>query len=171
MRYFFCFLFAVSMTSVCTAQDPEFPAKEFIMHLRLHNGMITNFKSSAPDLYAGGMQLIPQFTVVKNKLRLGAVGGVFYASKNIQALIGPTVSLKLKSINAGIFGSGGNIHLSFDHLWGTKKQRLIGGGFNLDIANKIVLNFTIHRDYKLNSWWLGQGVSFRISKVKKVPEI
>ena len=36
--------------------DPEFP-KGFIMHLKLHNGMVTNFTSS-PDLYVGGVQLV-----------------------------------------------------------------------------------------------------------------
>ena len=50
-------------------QDPEFPKNEFIMQLRLHNGMVTDFHS-APDLYVGGLQLVPQWTVVENLLRI-----------------------------------------------------------------------------------------------------
>lgn len=151
------------------SQDPEFPKKEFIMHLRVHSGMVTNFKSSAPDLYIGGVQLVPQFTVVENLLRAGVVAGGFYTSKKIQALVGPTVSIKLKTFSLKNFGSGGNINLSVDHLWGTGKQRLIGGAINADILNLIVIGASLHRDYNLNSWWLQGTVALRISKLKKIP--
>jgi hypothetical protein len=151
------------------AQDAEFPKGEFIMHLRLHNGMITNFKGTAPDVYVGGLQIVPQWTVVQNKLRLGVIAGAFYGNKKINALIGPTIALKVKTLAAGVFGSGGNIHLSVEHLWGTQKQRLIGGGIHLDLANKLVVSFSLHRDYNLNSWWLQNGIAFRISKVKQPP--
>lgn len=64
------------------AQDPEFPKNEFIMHLRMHSGMVTNF-SSSPDLFVGGLQFVPQFTIVENRLRIGAVAGGFYTGKKI----------------------------------------------------------------------------------------
>src|SRR5215831_8067330 len=92
---FFCLLF-YSITA--TAQDPEFPKKEFIMHLPMHNGMVTDFHSS-PDLYVGGLQLVPQWTVVENLLRVGAVAGGFYTNKKLQGLFGPTVSIKLKTLS------------------------------------------------------------------------
>lgn len=152
--------------SIAAAQDPEFPKEEFIMHLRLHNGMVTGFKSS-PDLYVGGLQLIPQWTVVENYLRLGLVAGGFYTDKKLQGAIGPTVSLKLKTIALKNFGSGGNINLSLDHLWGTQRQRLLGGGLNVDMLNFIVAGVSLHRDYHLNNWWLQGTMAFRISKVKK----
>lgn len=169
MRHFLIFFMVFSFCVKSRAQDPEFPKKEFITHFRIHSGMITTFKSTAPDIFAGGIQVIPQYTFVENKIRGGIVAGGFYGSKKIQGLAGPTISFKLKTLNAGFFGSGGNIHLSLDHLWGTKKQRLFGGGFNADIGNKIVLNLTLHRDYNLNNWWIQQGIAFRISKVKQPP--
>lgn len=153
---------------IVQAQDPEFPKKEFIMHLRVHNGMVTSFKSS-PDLYVGGLQLVPQFTVIENRLRTGIIAGGFYTGKKLQALIGPTVSFKLKTLSLKNFGSGGNVNLSIDHLWGTGKQRLIGGGLNIDLLNFIVTGASIHRDYNLNNWWLQGTIGFRISKVKKIP--
>jgi hypothetical protein len=153
--------------NIACAQDPEFPKKEFIMHLRLHNGMVTNFKST-PDLYVGGLQIIPQWTVVENHLRLGIVAGGFYSGKKLQGLIGPTVSLKLKSLSNSL-GSLGNINLSLDHWWGTKKQHLFGGSFNFDLLNKMVAGISLHRDYHLNNWWLQGSVAFRISKVKQPP--
>src|SRR5215208_3831596 len=124
--------------------DTEFP-KGFIMHAKLHNGMITNF-SSFPDLYVGGIQLVPQFTVIEHKLRMGAVAGMFYANKKVQAAFGPIASFKLKTINAGVFGSAANIHLSLEHLWGTDEQKLIGLGLNIDLLNKLIIGFTAHRD-------------------------
>jgi hypothetical protein len=153
---------------IVQAQDPEFPKKEFIMHLRVHNGMVTSFKSS-PDLYAGGVQLIPQFTVAENLMRAGIIAGGFYTGKKLQALIGPTVSFKLKTISLKNFGSGGNINLSIDHLWGTGKQRLFGGALNIDLLNFIVIGAGVQRDYHLNNWWLQGTFAFRISKVKKIP--
>jgi hypothetical protein len=150
------------------AQDPEFPKHEFIMHLRLHSGLITDFTAS-PDLFAGGMQLVSQFTVVENHLRIGLIAGGFYSNKQLQGAIGPTLSLKLKSITIKNMGSGGNINLSMDHLWGTGNQRLVGGGLNVDLLNKIVIGTSLHRDYKNNNWWLQGAIAFRISKVKSIP--
>ena len=150
------------------ASSQEFPKNEFVLHLRLHNGMITNFKSS-PDLYTGGLQLIPQYTIVENLLRAGIIGGVFYTGKKLQGEAGPTVSFKLKTIALKSFGSGGNINLSLDHLWGTEQQRLLGGGLNIDLLNFIIVGISIHRDYNLNNWWLQASIGARISKVKKTP--
>lgn len=151
------------------AQDPEFP-REFIMHLKLHNGMVTNFKGSNPDIYAGGIQLIPQYTIVKNVFRAGVILNGFYTAKKLQAAAGPTVSVKLKTLHAKPFGSAGNIHINIDHLWGSEKQRLLGGGINVDIGNRIVLGLTLHRDYHLNNWWLQNTLGLRISKLKKISE-
>ena len=78
--------------SFCHAQDAEFPKGEFIMHLRLHNGMVTNFKGTAPDAYVGGLQIIPQYTLIQNKLRGGIVAGAFFANKKFNGLVGPTLS-------------------------------------------------------------------------------
>jgi len=150
------------------AQDPEFPKNEFIMHVKLHNGMVTNFKSM-PDLYVGGIQLVPQYTVIANRLRLGIIADAFYTDKKVQAAAGPTLSFKLATINVKKFGSGGNINLSLDQLWGTGHQRLFGGGINIDLLNFIVAGISMHRDYYLNSWWIQGNFGFRISKVRQTP--
>jgi len=148
--------------------DPEF-SKGFIMYLKLNNGLVTQFNST-PDLYTGGIQLIPEFTVVEHRLRAGAIAGVFYTDKKVQVAAGPIVSLKLKTFNVKPFGSAGNINLTLEHLWGSGDQRLLGGGFNVDLLNKIVIGISAHRDYNLNTWWFQNGVAFRISKKKKSVE-
>jgi hypothetical protein len=152
-----------------TTQDPEFP-KEFIMHLKLHNGMVTKF-TNGPDLYIGGIQLVPQYTVVEKLIRAGIILDGYYTSKKLSAAFGPTITFKLKTLNTAPFGSAGNINISFDHLWGTNKEQLLGGSINADIGNKLLLGLSIHRDYNLNTWWLQNTLGLRISKLQKTTEI
>jgi len=169
MKFVTPILLLCMLSFTATAQsDPEFP-KEFIMHVKLHNGMVTDF-GSAPDLYIGGIQLIPQYTLIEHTLRGGVIGDVYYTGKKIQAAFGPTISFKLKTFHAAPFGSAGNLHLSLDHLWGTDKERLLGGALNADLGNKLVLGLSVHRDYNLNTWWLQNTLGIRISKVKKTAE-
>jgi hypothetical protein len=85
-------------------------------------------------------------------------------------MFGPTISYKIIEFKGGHFGSLGNLHISLDHLWGTDKQRLVGGGINLDLLNKLVVSLSAHRDYKLSNWWIQSGIAFRISKVKQPKE-
>ena len=151
---------------ICTAQQTEFP-KEFINHLRLHSGMVT---TPGGDLFVGGLELVPQYTLIEHKLRGGVVLGAFYSNSEINGLFGPTVSLKITEFQGGHFGSLGNLHLNLDHLWGTDEQRLVGGGINLDLLNKLVVSLTAHSDYHHGEWWIQTGIAFRISKVKKPKE-
>ncbi len=162
------FFLLTGLVCFCQQDDPEFP-KGFIMYARVHNGMQSQFNSS-PDLYLGGLQVIPQFTVIEHRLRVGAIAGAFYTGNKLQADFGPMASLKLKTLRAGIFGSAANINLSADHLWGTGRQRLLGAGINLDAFNLLVIGLSVHRDYKLNNWWLQQSVAVRISRKKKIVE-
>lgn len=162
-------LLCILFFKLAAQTDTEFP-KEFIMHVKLHNGMVTNF-TNAPDVYVGGIQLIPQYTLIEKKLRGGIIGDVYYTGKKIQAAVGPTISIKLKTFRVAPFGSAGNLHLSIDHLWGTNKERLLGGGINADIGNKLILGLSVHRDYNLNTWWLQNTLGLRISKTKKLPQL
>ncbi|RYG53105.1 MAG: hypothetical protein EOO01_05225, partial [Chitinophagaceae bacterium] len=106
--------------------DTEFP-KEWELQFKLTNGLVTNFHSTAPDMYTGGLGLSAQYGVVPHKLRLGATAMAVYNNKKLGGLFGPSVALKLKSLDTKLFGIG-NIHLLAEHLWGTDKQRLLGGG-------------------------------------------
>jgi hypothetical protein len=176
MRFTKCFLTIVGQTlfsfifflQYCIAQDTEFP-KGFIMHAKLHNGMVTDFKQGA-DLYVGGVQLVPQFTLIEHKLRAGIVAGAFYGGKVLEGQFGLNTSVKIKTIDALVFGGAANINLSAEHLWGTGKQKLIGGGINIDVLNKIVLAMTAHRDYEFKTWWLQMSLGIRVSKKKKIKE-
>lgn len=132
--------------------------------------MVTDF-GKAPDLYAGGIQLVPQYTIVANAIRAGINCGVFYTGQKIQGAVGPVFSFKLKTIEASLFGSVANIHINIEHLWGTEKQRLLGGGFNFEIGRRLILALTVHRDYNLNNWWLQNSLGIRLNKISKKPKL
>lgn len=162
------------LLSRCSAQaDTEFPPG-FIFYAKLHTGMVTKFNAS-PDLFTGGIQLSPQYTVVPHLLRAGIIAGGFFTSNKIQGDAGPMVSIKLKTFTVGLkgapLGSVGNLHLRLDHLWGTGGQRLLGGGIIADIGNLITIGLTSQRDYRLNAWWFQSELGIRISGKKKIPEI
>lgn len=171
--YCLTILFFAIVPGLYAQTDTEFP-KGFIMYAKLHNGMITDF-TSKPDLYVGGLQLAPQYTVVPHLLRAGIIAGGFFANKKIQGELGPSLSLKLKTFNASLqgarVGSLANINLLIDHLWGTGRQRLLGGGIILDAGNLITFGITAHRDYGLNNWWFQSEIALRISKKHKNPPI
>ena len=57
--------------------------------------------------------------------------------------------------------------MNFDYLFGTERERLLGGGINLDALNWFIVGLSAHRDYNLNTWWFRNTIAFRISKVKK----
>lgn len=172
-KYCITILFIAIVPGLYAQTDTEFP-KGFIMYAKLHNGMITDF-TSGPDLYVGGLQLAPQYTIVPHVLRAGVIAGGFYANKKIQGGFGLSLSFKLKTFNAVLrgtnVGSLANINLLIDHLWGTGRQRLLGGGIILDAGNLITFGITAHRDYGLNNWWFQSEIAIRISKKHKNPPI
>ncbi|TDH28981.1 hypothetical protein EXU57_02590 [Segetibacter sp. 3557_3] len=161
-------LLLIGSKAVVAQNDPEFP-KGFIMHLKLHDGLSGKFDSS-PELFIGGIQAVPQVTVVENLLRAGLVADGFYTNKKLDGAFGPTISVKLKTLGAGIFGSAGNLQLSVDHLWGLSHQRLAGLGFAADLGNLIMLGVSAHRDYHFDNWWIQSQLGIRISKKKKITE-
>lgn len=158
------FCLAVSAAARSQTGPLEFP-KEFIMHARLSTGLIA--PPHVPELFVGSLELRPQWTLVEHKLRGGLVAGGFYTARTVYGLGGLTVSYKLSEFTGGYFGSLGNLHLNFDHLWGGADQRLVGAGINLDLLNKLVVGLGGYRDYHFGQWWWTSSIAFRISKVKK----
>ena len=146
--------------------DTEFQ-KGFIILLKVNNGIVTDFHS-APDLYAGGLGLNPQVTVVEHCLRLGANAGFVYTNKKFSGLFGPMLALKIKNFDLKTLAGFANLQLIAEANWGTGKQQMAGGGLGLEILQKLQLSFTAQRDYNLNSWWLQAHIGLQLNK-KKIP--
>lgn len=161
------FLCAFFFSAISSMAQTEF-RKEFIMHVKLSTGLIS--APFAPELFVGSVQLIPQYTIIPYKMRGGVVAAGFYSARKVHGLFGPTLSYKLIEFKGGFFGSIGNLHISADHLWGTARQRLAGGGVNLDLLNIVVVGLSVHRDYHFANWWVQSSLAYRISKIKKPKE-
>lgn len=136
--------------------------------------MVTDF-SSTPDLYIGGIRALQQVTIIPHVLRAGITAGVFYSSNHIDAQTGPTLSVKLKTFHARFggahAGSVANIHLTLEHLWATRKQKLIGGGVVMDLGNLLTLSLTSHKNYSFDTWIFQTEIGIRISRKKRNPVI
>lgn len=140
----------------------------WLLLLKLNNGMVTNFKATPPDMYAGGISLNPQVTIVKSKMRAGANAGFVYTGKKSSGMFGPMLSYKIKNLNIlNNTATFGNLHLIAEANWGTNKQQLAGGGLAIETAGKrIHISFTAQRDYNLNYWWFQSHIGIRLARNK-----
>jgi hypothetical protein len=156
-----CILFL----SVTAQKDPEFP-KGAVMYLESHHGIATNFHNS-PDLFVGYLGLTPQVTVIPSHLRLGGTAGLLFNNKKFDGLFGPNLALKIKTLNVKQMGSILNLQLKVEYLWGTDKQKLIGGDINVELGQLLLIGLSLHRDYGLNYWWFQGGLGFNLLRKKK----
>jgi len=129
----------------------EFP-RGWIFPLELGHGMATSF-NDLPDVYVGSIYFSPQYTVVKGRLRAGAMLGTSFVHKRFYGLAGPRLSLLITDKPKVLYSTVLNIQLVGEHLWGTKDQRLAGGGLAAEIGQLATLSVKAYRDYQLNEWW------------------
>lgn len=143
----------------------EFP-KGWLLYLEGQQGGVTDFTAN-PDLYTGGLTLNPAYCLIENHLRLGAVAGMVYTNKIIDAVFGPRLAWKLKTLPASNLGTIGNIQLQAEWLWGGSGQRLIGGGPKIELLERLQAGVTAHRDYNLNAWWFQAVIGYKLIKTPK----
>ncbi len=164
-RLLTCFIFSLVYINTIAQTDPEFP-KGAVMYLESHHGIATNFHNS-PDLFVGYLSITPQVTIVPAHLRLGATAGLLFNNKKFDGLFGPNLVLKLKTLDVKPMGSILNLQLKLEHLWGTNKQKLIGGGLSAEIGQIVLIGLSLHRDYGLNYWWFQGGLGYNLLHKKK----
>lgn len=159
----FALLFSCIFSAPLYGQE-EFP-KGWVMYLEGMQGASTSFHSS-PDTYVGNLQLTPQVTVIPNHLRLSAVTGLAFNNKKLYAAYGAGVNWKLSTIGFNSLGSLLNLQVQVQHIWGTGKQKLVGGGVKAEVGKLFLMGISAHRDYKLNAWWLQGGIGFNLLRKK-----
>lgn len=166
-RFLLLLLFVFPAAFVNAQQQPAEFTRGWLLNLKLTNGAVSNFKSTAPDAYTGGLSLNPQVTVMPGSLRLGASLGTAYANKKFIGLFGPMAALKLAEFGTKNFGTLANLHLIAEANWGTNGQQMIGGGLGFEILSLLHIGVTAQRDYKLNNWWLQSSIAIRLNKQKQ----
>jgi hypothetical protein len=143
----------------------EFP-KGWTLYLEGAQGVMTQFHQGA-DLYTGSLQLEPQVTLKTGFIRAGAVAAMAYNNKKAAGLFGPAAAIKLFQVNAGALGSLANIQARVSHLWGTGRQRLLGGGIYFEAAQLLMAGIKADRDYGLNTWWFQGSIGFNLLHKKR----
>lgn len=166
-------LFTLLVSLCCLQAYSQQPPTEFapgaVLNLELLHGFTK--AEGSPELYLADLRISPQWTVAPGVLRAGITGGVFYNNTSLSAFAGPNLALKLKTVNAGQMGSLLNVQLLLEHLWGTKEQKLIGGGLRTEIGRKLLLSILTHRDYNLKYWNVQFGMGINFVRKKSSPII
>lgn len=143
-------------------------AKGWIFPLEIGQGAVTAFDQS-PDLYLATLCFSPQVTVVPGRLRLGLTGGGAFTAKRIYGIGGGRASLLIwggpKVLESSVF----NVQLVGEYLFGTKDQRLVGGGVAAELGTMATVAVKTHRDYALNSWWFQASLGLNLFRKKVAP--
>jgi len=148
-----------------SAPTAEFP-KGFVATINLQQGVVSTLKSP-PDHYQIGLNFNPQYTIIPSRLRIGVLAAGIYTQGRWTAQAGPNVALRLCDMTAGVFGSVLNLQLVAGHYWGAYKQKLAGGGLQLEIAQAFTLGITTYRDYGNDQWWMQSTLGINILGFKR----
>jgi hypothetical protein len=150
-----------------TVQAQEFP-RGFVGYLEAHEGLVTDFRGT-PDLYVGGLQFRPQYTVVPNLLRVGATVGLIYSATHLDGLAGPSLALQLFPFQVDPFGSIANIQLQADYWWSTRSRQYLGIGPKVELGMLLMIGLTVHRDFQDNAWLFQATAAYNLCHKKKAP--
>ena len=161
---------------ICLQGKAQQPPLEFEKGSVLNLELLQGFSKAKklPELYLADLRLSPQWTLVPGLLRAGVVGGLLYNNTKLAAFAGPNAAINIKTIKTkpgSLNGSLANMQLLLEHLWGTEKQRLLGGGIRTEVGKMLLLSLLTHRDYNLNYWNVEFGVGINFIRKKLGPAI
>lgn len=166
-KWLFILLLLLCCHQLRSFAQSEF-AKGWVFPLEISQGAVTAFDQS-PDLYLASLAFSPQVAVIPGKLRLGVTGGGAFTNKRIYGIGGGRLSLLLWGGPKVIESTVLNVHLIAEHLWGTKDQRLVGGGIAAEIGTMATISIRSHRDYMLNNWWFQATLGINMFRKKIAP--
>jgi|GEM_PF-2513528 len=118
-------------------------------------------------LYLGTLQVVPQWTVLPGRLRLGPVLGLFYPGTRVGGLAGGRATLKV--LNGPQFALAGtfHVHLLGEYLplvWTSPDtwRQLLGGGVGLETSNLLGFTIKAHRDFRAARTYGQFAVAFNL---------
>lgn len=159
MKYLYCLLILFTTLNLSSQDDFEFE-KGFYTFLKINSGLVIQEQT---DAFAGGLSVIPSYSIIDRKLRLGAEAGFVITDKKFQGVFGIGSSFKLTSINVDeLLGLTGNMNLNIRHRWLTESQKTYGLGLQFEFFNLLGLSFHWDRDYVNEQSWLTVGVSYEL---------
>ena len=135
-------------------------------YLEAHQGVNTTLKGT-PDLFVGGLQFRPQFTVIGSLLRLGGTVGVIYTDAHADGLFGASAAIKATTFTVSPFGSIANVQLQADYFRSTRNHSYLGGGPRIEIGQLLMIGLTAHRDLQANAWLFQTTLGYNLFRKKR----
>ena len=135
-----------------------------------------NKPSEQAPLYLVGLQVVPQVTVIPNRLRVGVVLGGFYPGSRVGALAGPRLTLKLLQGKPVLTASSFNLHILGEYLWATAPapangRQLLGGGIGIGSSDLVTVAFKLHRDLNQPATWFQVSIGYNLVKPSSPPPL
>ena len=140
--------------------------EKWVLPLDFSQGFIKS--RATPELFVGQVTLAPQWKLIDRRLRAGLVAGGFFTAGKVYGLAGPQLALKIANLGKVFTAEVGNLHLSANYQFGTKQQRLVGGGLHADLAELLVLSLRYERDLYNRANWFQLGIAYHLFR-EKIP--
>lgn len=160
--------FLLSAAGLTAQQTTEF-SPGWISYLNARQGLYTRF-TAGTEGYAGSLSFTPLYTVIPGYLRLGLTASLHYSGQRVNAQAGPSITYRIKTWNAGLFGSAANLQVVMAHVWSGRNQPAVGGGICAELLNRIRMGPSVHHGYRQNEWWFQFETGWRIRSPRKKTE-
>lgn len=126
-----------------------------------------------PTLYLGTLQVVPQWTVVPDRLRAGLVLGALYPGTAVGGLAGGRLTLKVLSGPGFMLAKSFHVNLQGEYLpvvrAGDGWRQWAGLGLGLESSNLLSLNFRVHRDFGQPATYGQMAVGFNLRFRRTLP--
>ena len=128
-----------------------------------------------PTLYLAALQVVPQWTVVPERLRAGVVVGAFYPGREVGGLAGGRLTLKVFKGPPLLLASTFLVNLQGEYLpvvrTGDTWRQWAGLGLGLETGNLLSLNFRVHRDFRSPVTYGQMAVGFNLNYKRVLPPV
>ena len=127
-----------------------------------------------PTLYLATAQLVPQWTVVPDRLRAGLVLGGLYPGTEVGGLAGGRLTLKV--LNGPPFMLAGSFHVTLQGEYlpvvraGDGWRQWVGGGVGVETSNFLGLSFRVHRDLRASATYGQMAVAYNLRYRRTLPK-
>lgn len=127
-----------------------------------------------PTLYLATAQLVPQWTLVENRLRAGLVLGGLYPGTEVGGLAGGRLTLKV--LNGPPFMLAGSFHVTLQGEYlpvvrtGEVWRQWVRGGVGIETSNFLGLSFRVHRDFETPATYGQMAVAYNLRYRRTLPK-
>lgn len=128
-----------------------------------------------PTLYLAALQVVPQWTVVPERLRAGLVVGAFYPGTEVGGLAGGRLTLKVLNGPAFLLASSFHVNVQGEYLPVVRSadtwRQWAGLGLGLEAGDLLSLNFRVHRDFRSPATYGQMAVGFNLRYKRVLPRV